>query len=106
MEKTDVIFELQLKDIGSKLLSKMLNLTDTQGGVLAIAFKIAKDEELDLIDLNDLKAILTYIGEKRKRIFTYIWKCYFAKYWFNSKKYFISSRRRRGFFLLVFLLLI
>ena len=53
-----------IKDIGSKLLSKMLNLTDTQGYVLAIAFKIAKDE--DLIDLNDLKAMLTYIGEKRK----------------------------------------
>lgn len=55
-----------VKDIGSKLLSKMLNLTDTQGYVLAIAFKIAKDEEFDLIDLNDLKAMLTYIGEKRK----------------------------------------
>lgn len=55
-----------VKEIGAKLLSKMLNLTDAQEGVLTISFKIAKEEELDLIDLNDLKALLTYIGERRK----------------------------------------
>ena len=55
-----------VSDIGSKLLSRMLNLTDTQEGVLTIVFKIAEDENLELVDLKDLKAILTYVGEKRK----------------------------------------
>lgn len=55
-----------IKSIGAKLLAKMLDLSDTQEGVLSIAFKIAFDEGFDLIDLNDLKALLTYIGEKRK----------------------------------------
>lgn len=52
--------------IGSKLLSRMLNLTPAQEGVLTIAFKIAEVEELELIDLKDLRSILTYIGDKRK----------------------------------------
>ena len=52
--------------VGSKLLSRMLNLSDAQEGVLAIAFKIAEDEQMELIDLNDLKALLTYVGDKRK----------------------------------------
>ena len=55
-----------VKSIGAKLLARMLNLTDAQEGVLAITFKIAEDEGFELIDLNDLKATLTYIGEKRK----------------------------------------
>ena len=59
-----------VKSIGAKLLAKMLermlDLTDAQEGVLAITFKIAQDEGFDLIDLKDLKAMLTYVGEKRK----------------------------------------
>ena len=52
--------------IGPKLLARMLNLTDTQEGVLSIVFKIAEDEKLEIIDLKDLRTTLTYIGEKRK----------------------------------------
>lgn len=55
-----------VKGIGAKLLARMLDLTDAQEGVLAITFKIAQDEGFDLIDLKDLKAMLTYVGEKRK----------------------------------------
>lgn len=55
-----------VKNIGAKLLARMLDLTEAQEGVLAITFKIAEDESLELIDLNDLKAMLTYVGEKRK----------------------------------------
>lgn len=55
-----------VSSIGAQLLSKMLNLTSTQEGVLTIAFKIAEDEGLELIDLKDLRTMLTYIGEKRK----------------------------------------
>lgn len=55
-----------VSNVGSKLLAKMLNLTDAQEGVLTIAFKIAEDENLEIIDLNDLKSLLNYVGDKRK----------------------------------------
>lgn len=55
-----------VKSIGSRLLSHMLNLTDTQESVLSIVFKISEDENLNLIDLNDLRSALNYIGENRK----------------------------------------
>ena len=55
-----------VKNVGPKLLSKMLDLSEAQEGVLTIAFKIAEDENLDLIDLKDLRSLLNYIGEKRK----------------------------------------
>lgn len=55
-----------VKSIGSRLLSHMLNLTDTQESVLSIVFKICEDENLNLIDLNDLRSALNYIGENRK----------------------------------------
>lgn len=52
--------------MGAKLLSRMLNLTNAQEGVLTIVFKIAEDEELEIIDLKDLKSMLTYVGNKRQ----------------------------------------
>ncbi|MBO5095768.1 MAG: DUF853 family protein [Bacilli bacterium] len=55
-----------VSNIGSRLLGRMLNLTEAQEGVLAIVFKIAEDEKLELVDLKDLKKLLTYVGEKRK----------------------------------------
>lgn len=55
-----------VKSIGSRLLSHMLNLTDTQESVLSIVFKICEDERLDLINLSDLRSVLNYIGENRK----------------------------------------
>ena len=51
--------------IGSKLLSRMLDLTDAQEGILTIIFKIAEDENKELIDLNDLRAMINYVGEKK-----------------------------------------
>lgn len=59
-----------VKDVGVLILSRMLGLTEAQEGVLAIAFKIASDKNLDLIDLKDLKILLTYIGEHRKEFIT------------------------------------
>lgn len=58
----------KVSDVGSKLLARMLGLSDVQEGVLAIVFKVCEDENLELIDLNDLKAALSYIGEKRKEL--------------------------------------
>ena len=53
-------------NIGSTILSKMLGLSDTQAGVLSIAFKIAKDNNWELVDLKDLRLLLQYIGDNRK----------------------------------------
>lgn len=55
-----------INNIGYQLLSRMLGLTETQEGVLAIVFKIAADNNLELIDLKDLRLLLQYVGDKRK----------------------------------------
>ena len=51
--------------VGYRLMSRMLDLTDTQEEVLGVVFKIAEEEKLELIDLNDLDSILTYVYDKR-----------------------------------------
>ncbi|WP_333855798.1 helicase HerA-like domain-containing protein, partial [Denitromonas sp.] len=45
-----------VSDMGPLLLSRLLNLNDTQGGVLQIVFKVADDNGLLLLDLKDLRA--------------------------------------------------
>ena len=55
-----------VSSVGSILLARMLNLTAVQEGVLSIIFKISEDENLELVDLKDLKSMLNYVGEKRK----------------------------------------
>ena len=52
-----------VSEMGPLLLSRMLELNDTQEGVLNIAFKIADDEGLLLLDLKDLRAMLTYLSD-------------------------------------------
>ncbi len=52
-----------IAELGPLLLSRLLNLNDTQEGVLNIAFRLADDEGLLLLDLKDLRAILTFIAE-------------------------------------------
>ena len=54
-----------VSNVGSTILSRMLGLSDVQAGVLAIAFKIAKDADLELIDLKDLRLLLQHIGDNR-----------------------------------------
>lgn len=55
-----------VNNIGYQLLSRMLGLTEAQEGVLAIVFKIANDNNWELIDLKDLRLILQYVGDNRK----------------------------------------
>jgi uncharacterized protein len=50
-------------EFGPILLSKVLELNDTQTGALAVVFKYADDSKLPLIDLNDLKKVLFYLTE-------------------------------------------
>jgi DNA double-strand break repair helicase HerA and related ATPase len=50
-------------DMGPLLMSRLLNLNDTQGGVLTLVFKIADDHGLLLLDLKDLRAMLQHVGD-------------------------------------------
>ncbi len=52
-----------ISDMGPLLLSRMLNLNETQGGVLNLVFKVADDNGLLLLDLKDLRAMLQYVGD-------------------------------------------
>ncbi len=54
-----------VSSIGPRLLSRMLDLTDVQEEVLGVVFKIAELEHLELVDLNDLDSVLTYVNDKR-----------------------------------------
>lgn len=52
-----------VSEIGPLLLSRMLNLNDTQEGVLSAVFRIADDQGLLLIDFKDLKSMISYVSE-------------------------------------------
>lgn len=52
-----------ISDLGPLLLARMLNLNDTQQGVLQLAFKIADDRGLLLLDTKDLRAMLQHVGD-------------------------------------------
>src|SRR3954447_11172499 len=51
-------------EMGPLLLSRMLELNDTQEGVLNIAFKVADNDGLLLLDFKDLRAILTHVSDR------------------------------------------
>ena len=56
--------------MGPLLLGRVLNLNDTQQGVLSLVFKIADDKGLLLLDLKDLRAMLQHVGENAKEFTT------------------------------------
>ncbi len=55
-----------ISDMGPLLLSRMLDLNETQSGVLNLVFKIADDHGLLLLDLKDLRAMLQHVGDNAK----------------------------------------
>ena len=55
-----------ISDLGPLLLSRMLNLNDTQTGVLQLIFKIADDAGLLLLDLKDLRVMCQHVGDHTK----------------------------------------
>ena len=59
-----------VESVGPEVLSIMLGLSEAQEGNLAIAFAIAKDENLALIDLKDLRAVLQYVSENKDKYST------------------------------------
>jgi hypothetical protein len=52
-----------VSEMGPLLLSRLLNLNDTQSGVLTIVFKVADDQGLLLLDLKDLREMLRYVAD-------------------------------------------
>ncbi len=55
-----------VSEMGPLLLSRLLELTDVQEGVLNVAFRVADEEGLPLLDLKDLQALLLFVGENAK----------------------------------------
>ena len=59
-----------ISEMGPLLLARLLDLNDTQEGVLNIAFRIADEQKLLLLDLKDLRAILSFIAENAATLTT------------------------------------
>ncbi|MEN9842787.1 MAG: hypothetical protein RLZZ612_616 [Pseudomonadota bacterium] len=59
-----------VSDLGPLLLSRMLNLNDTQAGVLQLVFKVADDQGLLLLDMKDLRSMCQFIGDNAKNFTT------------------------------------
>jgi len=59
-----------VSDMGPLLLARMLDLNDTQAGVLNLVFKIADDQGLLLLDLKDLRAMLQHLGDNARQYTT------------------------------------
>jgi len=59
-----------ISEMGPLLLARLLNLNDTQQGVLTLVFKIADDNGLLLLDLKDLRAMLQFVGDNAKQFTT------------------------------------
>ncbi|MBQ3582599.1 MAG: DUF853 family protein [Alistipes sp.] len=59
-----------VEQMGSMLLARLLDLNDTQSGVLALTFRIAEDEKLPLVDMKDLRLMLDYVAKNADRYST------------------------------------
>jgi len=59
-----------VSDMGPLLLGRMLDLNETQSGVLNLVFKVADDNGLLLLDLKDLRAMLAFVGDNAKQFTT------------------------------------
>ena len=59
-----------ISDMGPLLLARLLNLNETQSGVLTLVFKIADDNGLLLLDMKDLRAMIQFAGDNAKQFTT------------------------------------
>ncbi len=75
-----------IEAMGPLLLSRLLELNEVQEGVLNIAFRVAKDEKLPLIDLPDLRAIIAHIADRADEL---------SKQYGNIAKSSVGSIQRR-----------
>ena len=61
--KLGVPMRVTVEDFGPILLARILDLNDTQSGVLGALFKFAQDQEIPIVDLQDLKKLLSYLSD-------------------------------------------
>jgi len=59
-----------IDSVGPEILSMMLGLSEAQEGVLGIVYKIAKDNDLKLDDIKDLRLLLQYVGDNKNDFIT------------------------------------
>jgi uncharacterized protein len=59
-----------VSEMGPLLLARLLNLNETQGGVLTLVFKIADDKGMLLLDLKDLRAMVQHVGDNARQFTT------------------------------------
>lgn len=64
--ETGIPLRTTISEMGPMLLSRLLNLNDTQEGLLNLVFRVADDRGLLLIDLKDLRALLKFVAENAK----------------------------------------
>jgi uncharacterized protein len=57
-----------MSEIGPNLLARILELNDVQSGTLEIAFKLADDQGLLLLDMDDLRSLLTFVSDNRDEV--------------------------------------
>ena len=66
--KSGVPVRMTISEMGPLLLSRLMNLNETQTGVMYAAFRIADDNGLLLLDLKDLRAMLAWVGRNAKEL--------------------------------------
>lgn len=65
--KTGIPIRVSIESMGVLLLARLMNLTEAQEGVLNLVFRVAKDLNWRLIDLQDLRSMLHYVSENRHK---------------------------------------
>ena len=64
--KNGIPLRTTISEMGAPLLSRILDLNNLQTDLMSVAFKIADDQDLLLVDTKDLKALLNYMGDNNK----------------------------------------
>ena len=67
-EQNGVRLRATVSEFGPILFSRILDLNDTQSGVVSVLFKFCDDHKMPLLDLKDIKKVLNYINEEGKSI--------------------------------------
>lgn len=65
-DQSGVRLRATISEFGPVLFSRILDLNDTQAGVVSVIFKYCDDNQMPLLDLNDIKKIINYITEEGK----------------------------------------
>nr|WP_264673365.1 DUF853 domain-containing protein [Moraxella bovoculi] len=64
--QTGIPVRVTVNQMGAMLLARLMNLNDTQEGLLNVVFKVADDNGWHILDLKDLRAMLTHISDNAK----------------------------------------